>query len=71
MAQPSVNDIKYIVMVMSILEGACARIAVERMTPTDFKKIELTHQLLELHFEANYHERYLEVNQNWLIVPQY
>ncbi len=69
-AQPSVKDIKEMFEVMGILEGACARVAVERMTPMDFKKIELTHQLLELHYEAKDHERYLEVNQTYHILVQ-
>jgi DNA-binding GntR family transcriptional regulator len=68
-AQPSTNDIQEMFEVMSILEGACARVAAERMNDTDFKKIELT-QLLELHYEAKDHERYLEVNHSYHVLVQ-
>ena len=69
-AQPSTREIREMFEVMSILEGACARVAAERMSETNFKKIESTHDLLELHYEAKDHERYLKVNQTYHILVQ-
>lgn len=69
-AQPSMKDIREMFEVMSILEGACARVAAERMSEKDFKKIEVTHQLLELHYEAKDHEQYLQVNHSYHVLVQ-
>lgn len=69
-AQPSMNEIREMFEVMSILEGACARVAAERMSNSDFRKIEDIHQLLEQHYEAKDHERYLEVNHSYHVLVQ-
>jgi DNA-binding GntR family transcriptional regulator len=69
-ARPSANEIREMFEVMSILEGACARVAAERMTKSTFKKIESTHQILETHFEARDHGQYLAVNQTYHVMVQ-
>lgn len=69
-AQPSAKDIREMFEVMSILEGACARVAAERMTASDFRKIEGTHQTLEAHYAAKDHERYLAVNHAYHVLVQ-
>lgn len=62
-AQPSMNDIREMFEVMSILEGVCARVATEKMKPNDFKKIKKLHSKLEKHYQKKDHEKYLSVNQ--------
>lgn len=64
-AQPSMKEIKELFEVMSILEGACARMVAETLTDSDFKKIEKLHLKLEKHFLAKDHERYLKVNSQF------
>jgi DNA-binding GntR family transcriptional regulator len=64
-AQPSMQDIRELFDVMSILEGACARVASQRMSKTDFARLEKLHQKLEKHFEHKDHEKYLEVNHKY------
>jgi DNA-binding GntR family transcriptional regulator len=69
-AQPSAKDIREMFEVMSILEGACARVAAERMSHSDFEKIESTHQTLEAHYQAKDHERYLAINNSYHVLVQ-
>jgi len=64
-ARPSMKEIREMFEVMAILEGTCARLAGERMTDADFKKVERLHLRLEKHFEEKDHEKYLEVNQRY------
>jgi len=64
-AKPSLEEIREMFHVMSILEGACARAATERMTETDFQKIEKLHEKLEQHHKMRDHEKYLKVNQRY------
>jgi DNA-binding GntR family transcriptional regulator len=61
-AQPSMLDIREMFEVMAILEGTCARVAVERMTDNDLRKLENLHRKLEKFFEDKDHEKYMEVN---------
>ena len=61
-AQPSMRDIREMFEVMAILEGTCARVAVERMTDNDLKKLENLHRKLEKFFEDKDHEKYMEIN---------
>lgn len=69
-AQPSATEIREMFEVMSILEGACAGVAAERMTKAAFKKIESAHQTLEAHFEARDHGQYLAVNHVYHVMVQ-
>ncbi|MBI4963099.1 MAG: GntR family transcriptional regulator [Desulfomonile tiedjei] len=64
-ARPSMREIRDMFEVMAILEGTCARLAAERMTDPDFKKVEKLHQRLEKHFEDEDHEKYLDVNHKY------
>ncbi|MFH1116652.1 MAG: GntR family transcriptional regulator [Pseudomonadota bacterium] len=64
-AQPSMQDIRELFEVMSILEGACARTASEKMNEADFARLVKLHQKLEKHFEKKDHEKYLEVNHKF------
>ncbi len=64
-AQPSMQDIRELFDVMSILEGACARVASQKMSNADFARVDKLHQKLEKHFEQKDHEKYLEVNHKF------
>lgn len=48
--------------VMAVLEGLCAREAVERCTPEDIERLESLHERLEAHAAAGDIDRYYEVN---------
>lgn len=69
-AQPSMQDVKELFEVMAILEGACARVIAERMTRSDFVKIERLHGKLEKYFAVRDHERYLKVNHQFHALVQ-
>jgi len=64
-AQPSMEDIRELFDVMSILEGACARVASQKMSQADFSRLEKLHEKLERHFDLKDHEKYLEVNHKY------
>ena len=64
-AEPSIQEIREMFDVMSILEGACAKAATERMTEANLQKIERLHQKLEQHYQMRDHEKYLRVNQRY------
>lgn len=56
------EQIRQMFEVMSELEGICARLAVQRMTQDDLDRIESLHAELEMHYENNESQAYLEVN---------
>lgn len=64
-AQPSMEDIKDLFDVMSILEGECARVASQKMSEADFARLEKLHQKLEKYFEQKDRDKYLEVNHKY------
>jgi len=60
--EPPIEEIKDMFEVMSLLEGMCARVATQKMTEKDLKKIEALHQKLEGHYGKRDHESYLDTN---------
>ncbi len=64
-AQPSMQDIRELFEVMSILEGACARTAAQKMSEADFVRLDKLHRKLEKHYQQKDHEKYLEVNHKY------
>jgi DNA-binding GntR family transcriptional regulator len=62
---PSVEAIKDMFEVMSVLEGMCARLAAKKMTDNDFNKIELLHRELEKYYIARDHRAYLDCNNTF------
>ena len=61
-SQPPIEEIRDMFEVMSVLEGMCARLATQKMTEKDFKKIQTLHLKLESHFKDRDHEAYLDTN---------
>jgi len=61
-SQFSTEEISDMFDVMSMLEGMCARLAAQKMSKTDFVKIERLHNLLEEHYRTKAHKEYLEAN---------
>jgi DNA-binding GntR family transcriptional regulator len=59
---PKIDEIKDMFDVMGMLEAMCARLATERMSPQDLKKIRSLHKELEHHYANQNREMYLEVN---------
>lgn len=64
-AEPSMQEIREMFEVMAILEGACARVAAEKMTDAHFKKIRQLHGKLEHFHSAGNHQKYLKANQDF------
>lgn len=64
-AQPSMEDVRDLFAVMSILEGACARVVAEKITKSDLAKLERLHRGLEKYFASKDHEKYLDVNHKY------
>jgi DNA-binding GntR family transcriptional regulator len=60
--QPSMNEIQEMFEVMGVLEGTCARLTAEKMTPIGWRKIERLHQKLETHYAEGDREKYIAVN---------
>ena len=60
--QPSMNEIQEMFEVMGVLEGTCARLTAEKMTPAGWRKIERLHQKLETHYAEGDREKYVAVN---------
>lgn len=61
-AEPSIQEIRAMFEVMSILEGYCAARAAEKMSEGDLQKLERLHSKLEHYHEVRNGEKYLEVN---------
>lgn len=62
---PNIDEIDQMFVVMSGLEGMCARLATEKMTDRDLKKIEALHTKLEKHYAKKDSEAYLKAN--WVL----
>jgi DNA-binding GntR family transcriptional regulator len=69
-AEPSMQEIRQMFEVMAILEGTCARVAAEKMTDAQLRKIERLHEKLETHYRAGDHEKYLKVNHDYHVLIQ-
>ncbi len=59
---PTFEEIKEMFDVMSVLEGVCARTAVEKMSAQDFSKLEKLHQKLEKNFKLKDPKKYIDQN---------
>ncbi len=59
---PNIDEIDQMFEVMSGLEGMCARLAAQKMTNRDLKKIESLHAKLEKHYAKKDPKAYLETN---------
>ena len=59
---PTVEEIKEMFDVMSVLEGVCARTAAEKMSSGDFKKLEDIHHQLEKNFRLKDQKQYIHYN---------
>jgi len=64
-SSPRLRDIREMFEVMSVLEGTCARMAAEKMSEAEFKKLESLHLELEKHYQNRDHENYLQVNHRY------
>jgi DNA-binding GntR family transcriptional regulator len=60
--QPSMNEIQEMFEVMGVLEGTCARLTPEKMTPVGWRKIERLHRKLETHYAEGDREKYIAIN---------
>lgn len=61
-SEPSLEDIRNVFEVLSVLEGMCARLSTERMTGERLERIESLHRELESSYEKLDHESYLDAN---------
>ena len=59
---PTFEEIKEMFDVMSVLEGVCARTAVEKMSDRDLSKLEKLHQKLEKNFRRKDQKEYIHQN---------
>jgi len=59
---PNIDEIDQMFEVMSGLEGMCARLAAQKMTNRDLKKIESLHAKLEKHYAKMDPKAYLKTN---------
>jgi len=64
-AEPSMDEIREMFEVMTLLEGNCAAMAAKKISESDLQKLEKLHEKLEQHYEANQPEKYLDVNQKF------
>ena len=64
-AQPSIKDIGEMFYVMSILEGTCARVCVEKMDDEGLRRLDDFYRKLEQHCQAEDREKYMAVNHSF------
>lgn len=64
-AQPSLKDIGEMFYVMSILEGTCARVCVEKIDPDGLRRLDDLYRKLEEHCQAEDREKYMAVNHSF------
>ncbi|MGM0664385.1 MAG: GntR family transcriptional regulator [Thermodesulfobacteriota bacterium] len=69
-SKPRIEEIKDMFEVMGMLEGMCARLAVQRIGERDILRIESLHGKLERHYADQNRERYLEVNHELHVLLQ-
>jgi DNA-binding GntR family transcriptional regulator len=58
----TINEIKEMFDVMSVLEGICARNAAKKMRDDDYKKLEKIHKRLEENFSSRDQKNYIKFN---------
>ena len=61
-SEPSIEKIKEIFEVMTLLEGEASRLAAERMQAEELKKFEAIHRELKFHHREKNSDKYLEIN---------
>lgn len=59
---PSIEEIKEMFDVMSVLEGVCARNATEKMRDSDFARLEKLHEKLEEYYNCRDQKNYIKFN---------
>jgi DNA-binding GntR family transcriptional regulator len=64
-AQPSLKDIGEMFYVMSILEGTCARVCVEKMDDEGLRRLDDLYRKLEEHCQTEDREKYMAVNHSF------
>lgn len=69
-SQPSMEEIRDMFEVMGVLEGTCARIAAEKMTEEEFRRLEALHAELERHYESRDPEGYIRANNAYHVRVQ-
>ena len=69
-AQPSIKDIGEMFYVMSILEGTCARVCVEKMDDEGLRRLDDLYRKLEQHCQAEDREKYMAVNHSFYSLVQ-
>lgn len=61
-SRPTVEEIRELFEVMGVLEGACARMAAEKLTAPGLARLERLHDELERHYAARDPEGYITTN---------
>ncbi|MGA3174295.1 MAG: GntR family transcriptional regulator [Syntrophorhabdales bacterium] len=61
-SDPAIEVIQDLFEVISVLEGTSARLAAQKMTDRDFRKIEDLHRELETYYDRRDHKAYLQRN---------
>ncbi|MBI5439741.1 MAG: GntR family transcriptional regulator [Deltaproteobacteria bacterium] len=64
-SEPSLDDVREMFEVMSILEGTCARMAAERMGTASLAKLERLHDKLEQHYARGDRDGYIKKNNTF------
>lgn len=68
--EPSMEDIREMFWVMSMLEGACARECAANLDKDGMKRLDTLYRKLEKHFRENNHEKYMAVNHSYHTLVQ-
>jgi len=63
--KPTIDEIKEMFEVMSVLEGVCARAAAHKMTAQEFSRLEKLHAALEEKFECRDQKEYIRINNHY------
>ncbi len=63
--EPSMEEIGQMFEVMAVLEGTCARLATEKMSAADLKKLERLHEKLEKRYQEGDRDLYIEANNEY------
>jgi DNA-binding GntR family transcriptional regulator len=69
-SQPTMKEICDLFEVMSVLEGTCARLAVQKMKIGELETIRSLHQRLETHYARRDHKAYLDANHDFHVFIQ-
>jgi DNA-binding GntR family transcriptional regulator len=67
---PTFEEIKEMFDVMSVLEGACARAAAEKMSEEDLSKLEKLHKRLEEQYDCRDQKEYIHQNNSYHALVQ-